>query len=772
MELFKLFTSYKLKIFLFPPLFLFFASSVSAQEIFINLKAESFHYEEVKGKVVAEGSVEVNIEDFLIKADRMEVDVASSVATAEGNVFIEREDYVAQGKSLTYSTSEEAILLKDFYTIYSPEKIKGKLFVRISEFIDSKKDKYGLDASATTCDYEEPHYHVRARRFEYYPEDKIVCFSVTLYVGSIPVFWLPYLIYDLRERRSSLSISFGHNAVEGDFVKTAFDYFFNNNHYGLIYLDLMSKKGLGKGFRHKYKLDERNTGSFLLYHLEERDTGLTDWAMIINHGLRLSDETKLSFKHDYKNIYKIAPRGRYDQNVTNITFDYNSDRKIYSSLDIDDNRQSNREKYQFKLDHGIGDYDSSFFLKLDKSKVKPLWSNLSTNLAHKQPLFVEDQTLTTKVNFVKYTTDEGYPGDERMDPEVVFTKKTEAYTLKGTYNFYVDTDGSSYLADKNVEFVKKKPEVWIGFSPINLNFFSLSTNLEYGKYRERKYISSKDYLRDYTTGRYKVGLDASKTYSLGFGTSLNLFASMDQYVYDPGDARFVYEDRVGLNTGLWGFFKNNLNYESGYSNGGTPFYFDTIGVNKNLINDTVTLYYLSIISWSTSSGYNFLTKKYQDISSALYFTPDERLGVTLRGGYSIENQRYTDFSTKTILRPFPKIYAEISSTHDLNYSMLKSASSLFDVEVGETWQQRVHVRAYSKYDYFTGRYELKDLSIVKDLHCWEAKFTYSAWREEYVFTLMLKAFPSMPVGWASGERGFFLEGFDREMIYQPSPRRY
>jgi len=725
------------------------------------------------GKVFAEGSVEVDVEGFLIRADSMSVDVTSGVATAEGNVIVEQEEYTALGDSFTFDSSRETATLRDFYTIYSPKELKGKVYVRVAEFVDSEKDKYGLEASATTCDYDDPHYHIKARRFEYYPGDKIVCFSVTLYIWKIPVFWFPYLVYDLKERRSSLSISFGTNDVEGDFVKTAFDYFVNRDHYGLVYLDIMSKKGLGKGFRHAYRLNEQNTGSFLLYHLEERDTGLTDWAMRLDHGIWLSEETNLKFKHDFKDIYRIAPRGRYDHNITEITYDHNGERRIYSSLNVDDNRISNREKYQFKFDHKIESYDSKFFLKVDKSKVSPLWNNLSSNFSHSQPFLTGDQTLLTKVNYVHNVTDEGYHGDGRMDPEMVFTKKTADYTLKATYNLYVDTDGPAYKADENVEFIKKKPEIYIGFRSFDLSGVSVSTNLEYGKYRERKYISSgTGYIRDYTTGRYKVGVDASKTYSLGFGTDLNLFGSIDQYFYDPGDSRYVWEDRVSLNSSWWSFFKNSLNYESGYSDGGTPFYFDTIGVNRNLIRDAVTFYYLSVINWATSSGYNFLTKRYLDVDSTLRIKPDERLSVTLRGGWSIENQRYKDLSTTTIFKPWPKVFAEVRSSHDLNTNLLKSASTLFDVEVGETWEQRIHVRAYSRYDYFTGRYELRDLSVVKDIHCWEGKLTYSAWRREYVFTLQLRAFPAMPIGWASGERGFFMEGFDTGMLFTPSPSRY
>ena len=70
MELFKLFTAKnKFKILLFLFIFLLITSFACAEELFINLKAETFRYDEVSGVVVAEGNVEVEIEGFFIKAD-------------------------------------------------------------------------------------------------------------------------------------------------------------------------------------------------------------------------------------------------------------------------------------------------------------------------------------------------------------------------------------------------------------------------------------------------------------------------------------------------------------------------------------------------------------------------------------------------------------------------------------------------------------------------------------------------------------------------------
>jgi len=64
--------------------------------------------------------------------------------------------------------------------------------------------------------------------------------------------------------------------------------------------------------------------------------------------------------------------------------------------------------------------------------------------------------------------------------------------------------------------------------------------------------------------------------------------------------------------------------------------------------------------------------------------------------------------------------------------------------------------------------------VVKDLHCWEVKYTYSDYRKEFSLIFTLKALPNEPIGYATG-RGFYYEGFDKALdkeIKGDSPKRY
>ena len=62
----------------------------------------------------------------------------------------------------------------------------------------------------------------------------------------------------------------------------------------------------------------------------------------------------------------------------------------------------------------------------------------------------------------------------------------------------------------------------------------------------------------------------------------------------------------------------------------------------------------------------------------------------------------------------------------------------------------------------TQQFKVRDIMIVKDLHCWELRYQYSDFRKEFSFAFSLKALPDEPVGISPG-RGFYFEGFEKTM---------
>lgn len=74
---------------------------------------------------------------------------------------------------------------------------------------------YASQGAFTSCDVEEPHYRFQAGEIKLVNRDVIVAWPVVLYVGDVPVFWLPFFAQDIRPNRRSgiLPPRFGFNDV-------------------------------------------------------------------------------------------------------------------------------------------------------------------------------------------------------------------------------------------------------------------------------------------------------------------------------------------------------------------------------------------------------------------------------------------------------------------------------------------------------------------------------------------------------------------------------
>ena len=108
---------------------------------------------------------------------------------------------------------------------------------------------YAEDASITSCDLPEPHYHFQSSDVKIISKSLLVARPAVLYVGDIPVLWLPFIFQDMRSGRRSGIIPprFGITDIvrtSPDYVRSIenLGYYFNINDYmdALVSLDWRS----------------------------------------------------------------------------------------------------------------------------------------------------------------------------------------------------------------------------------------------------------------------------------------------------------------------------------------------------------------------------------------------------------------------------------------------------------------------------------------------------------------------------------------------------
>ncbi len=738
-------------------------SQENNSDIPLNIKAENLKFNQASGIVNATGSVEVRFEDFIINSDKLIVDTNAGMATAEGKVLMQRQGYKASSLNISYDFENDMALIKGFSAVISAEGVKGPVFLNIEGLADDGEIKTGSLGNSTTCDLEHPHYNMLAKSFYFKPGDKVVAYSATTYVNGVPVMWLPVFIYDLANRRTSLLMPIiGSNDVEGNFVKTELQYFVNAGAWGSIYTDFMSKKGIGYGAQHNYKLNSKNSGSAYLYHVYESDTGIPDWIAKLNHEYSLDDRNKIKFGYDHRSIY-LVPTGRLDQTGVNAQTSFGDDKRGLSvSFDNFNNRISNLNDLNLKSSANYDGAKTDYLYSLRSSSVSTKWQNISQGLYDDRKFFSDKLSVSTRVNFYRALTMEGAVYDDRLEPSVNLSYSGAGYDARLNTSYFIDTDGSKYDADNNAEYVEKMPELILSAKPVDIATISIKPEISYGKFHESKYLPLTGTQRHFTTGRYRYSMIANKTFSVVPGTNLSAMGGVDQFNYDTGDQRYAEKGSLTLQTDAGGWYSNSLRYELGTAEGNSPFFFDSSGSLYRTLRDTMVFYKGTEHRFTLDGGYNYMTNTYMDLLYSYSFRPNGSLNLNVNSGYDIENKKWRDLVAVAGLSLLPALKDDVSYTYSLDLGKTTYATNYLDLEIGDSWQSRWHFKIGHIYDVSRDAIIMQEATIVKDLHCWEMSYSWSELRKEFRVIFTLKAFPEMPVGYASGSRGFYIEGMTKD----------
>ena len=255
----------------------------------VNLQADRLYW--MGSSVIGQGNAQLEYKDIQLKAEEIVVNLDSLDLTAGEEVNLQIGSRTLRGKDLRYNLKSEA------GTIRSPRWQEGLLFYKAekarfsSEMVDLKRVDF------TTCDFSLPHYKMRAGTVKVYPDDKIIMKSVTLYLGSIPIFWTPYLIQYLNKKNRVMLPSPGYSDFSGWYVQTGYYFYSSARFQGRLHLDYREKKGWGEGVDIFYE-SKQAEGEIKTYYVKEADTGEKRWTLRLRHRQSLSESTDLKVRLD------------------------------------------------------------------------------------------------------------------------------------------------------------------------------------------------------------------------------------------------------------------------------------------------------------------------------------------------------------------------------------------------------------------------------------------------------------------------------------------
>ncbi|MGB9824590.1 MAG: LPS-assembly protein LptD [Candidatus Hydrothermia bacterium] len=637
------------------------------------------------GVFVLKDSVKIKKESTELYADSLIYFRNQKLMKAFGNAVLVFGQDTLVGDSIYYDTET-----KNGFAFSGTMKQERGIFHGASINKDSTDTVFVAHGTFTTCELSEPHYRFKSWESKIILKDIAIVKPVILEVHSVPIFALPFWIFPLsKERKSGFLVPrFGVNSRDGKYIRNLSYYFVINNYSDLtLNLDMFEKRGVrvvADFVFYRYKFGRINT----TYSLAQ------EWYPAWRRRWSLGGSLEFGpFKG-----FRITGRG-----------DYYSDNEI------------------------LNDY----------SDIKENWLKRELN---------------------------SYIG---------FSKSLGRWLISGGMDDRINL--SDNFRTSRIPFVQiGVPQIRIGNINITANF---------------------NYLRQYTskdssdTTRWGLRLNAGTSYSLKIFRYIrfNLFlnGSAGFVDYDTSGKSYPFVKTIsggaGLGTAVYGrtlfgvkgidFFTHtfqpsiNFFFQPEIKNPITDFYFYSAASRKYL-NAQITLLNnfgvmvkernLDFLSMSLSSSSNLLDEA--NISKFnLWNLSATTLGsiplsirfnaVFYRDSLKVKNPSMNISYRLTI--PLPRVNFEdtLYSTSRLYIYFNYSLSKFYFVSQMLSFSGNFHLgRSYrinfgGSYDFNRKEIVSKSFSISKDLHCWEASFSYSGFgsRWDYNFRVWIKRLPDVKV---------------------------
>lgn len=703
-------------------LFLFNSIAYAIYDNLGKLKADYFKFDESISQITVSGNVMISTDKFKVKSDRLYISTSTNAYYFEGNVEGDLEGYKVNSSKLVLYPDEGYIDVNEARANFSPENVGGTVYFYAKSLYDTPDLKYGEHGSFSTCKYDSKHYHIYANTFYYYPGKKLEAWHAIFNVTGMPILYSPYWFYKLGHQNPIMYYPvIGQENLRGWFVQTTWDWYINQEHSQMWYIDWYEKIGMGLGAKHTWKINKdselmlkgfglydknarfRTTNSDGSYKLDRKyymsSSYKTEIAKDLNLNTSYYYQTYDRYSNDYrrekrrKTSYRIDHTPDKMKNYISHNQDNNYSLKKYDntySLNIGDSvnyvnyNETNKEyKYGsgnnesvsrlYKL--GFKTYDVHHSLSHKREDKNNSLYYLSTEYkpSYSKSFSLKNSALSRyRLNLQPYFWEEQRQGaafnkklQHKYKADFYFNKNFFLQSANMEYYWIDDLDDDEYISDSSEKYyVRKYPEVKLNFKKIdidhnNFNFFTINTTGLFAHYVEQKDLLNSDYTMD--TTKYQAKTELSREQLLDeLDTTIWYKTSFKQDFYGTGDAGFDRSDSSGFRSDLWEHFYYKCDFTKTYPDGNSnsPFYFDEITKRRAFERRQVFKIYNTSYKIPYAHKYSLLKKNAEHWNS---------FDWNFSWYHDFFRNYDSDVETKMIVMPIKETKAELSSAFDPNF---------------------------------------------------------------------------------------------------------
>ena len=235
----------------------------AAAETSVEVRIVARSQERDGDRVFAAGDVEIRYGDFLLFADRVEYDTVTKDLLAEGNVVVQTGGQVIRAERVRYSlesgrgTVERASGLVSPSVLFEAETLERR-----------QADLFSLKrARVTACTQPNPRWSFGVSKANLKQDDYIEMWDAVVRVKSVPVLYLPYLRYPLKERATGFLLPrIGFAGEKGFSLSQSFYWAMAPNMDATLGVDFYLARGTGAGLEYRYLFPGGTKGDLNLYY--------------------------------------------------------------------------------------------------------------------------------------------------------------------------------------------------------------------------------------------------------------------------------------------------------------------------------------------------------------------------------------------------------------------------------------------------------------------------------------------------------------------------
>jgi lipopolysaccharide assembly outer membrane protein LptD (OstA) len=236
----------------------------------IVVNGDVVEYSTDKKEVTAAGNVEVTYKGSKLTCDKLTVNTETKDGVASGNVELQDNRGVVKAEEMQYNFETQTGRMINARIGSTPYYGEGDDIIRVSENRFDIKNGY-----MTTCNFDRPHFKIASRLINFLRGDKIKSKNDLVYLGGVPILYLPQYTHSLKDPLMHVQLMPGHKKVWGSYMLSAWRYKLTDNIGGRIYFDYRQQLGLAEGFGLNYNSQNFGNGDYKFYYTQERP-GKTD----------------------------------------------------------------------------------------------------------------------------------------------------------------------------------------------------------------------------------------------------------------------------------------------------------------------------------------------------------------------------------------------------------------------------------------------------------------------------------------------------------------